>query len=425
MVKSTSKKTHLKVNNDLELDFNNASISKKNRKSKSMKDSSSPIVKKRRVSNYLKSSRRKASASRRKVSDSRRKVLDARKKASDARRKGSGSRRKSSDSRRRISNTRRKTSDTRRRASDSRAGASDAKRKTAGRHSLKSKASVMSSVAKREALASSSRGKALSQNPGFSLKVKAMKRPSPGSNKKSRSRFKRSSATSENKISQKMVRTKDAPKKDTNGDDKSQTIYTCLDDASIQFINSNLLLEYRFLWRFLYSSQTHSRSLEELKSRVMYKGPTILVVRDTEGNVFGAHASTSWCDTDYTWVGNGECFLFSIKPKMTVFHSTGKDKNFQTMSDELLAMGGSRGNFGLFLNSDLSSGSSSGNIETFHTDTFQLTREAEFGIDHVEVWGLGPEPDEAEERSRAVPREPNWEIRGGHVDLDDLESQLI
>ena len=41
-------------------------------------------------------------------------------------------------------------------------------------------------------------------------------------------------------------------------------------------------------------------------SRVMYKGPTVLVVKDTEGNVFGAHASTSWCDTQGGWVGNGE-----------------------------------------------------------------------------------------------------------------------
>ena len=44
---------------------------------------------------------------------------------------------------------------------------------------------------------------------------------------------------------------------------------------------------------------------------------------------------------------------------------------------------------------------------------------------HAQVWGLGPEPDEAEERSRAAPRQPNWETRGGHVDLDDLESQLM
>ena len=41
------------------------------------------------------------------------------------------------------------------------------------------------------------------------------------------------------------------------------------------------------------------------------------------------------------------------------------------------------------------------------------------------MWGLGPEPDEAEERSSVKPRQSNWDTRGGHVDLDDLESQLM
>ena len=41
------------------------------------------------------------------------------------------------------------------------------------------------------------------------------------------------------------------------------------------------------------------------------------------------------------------------------------------------------GNFGLVLNRDLSGGSSSGNIDTFHT--IQLSRGAEFEIEHVEV----------------------------------------
>ena len=66
-------------------------------------------------------------------------------------------------------------------------------------------------------------------------------------------------------------------------------------------------------------------------------------MKDTEGNVFGAHASTSWCDTEGGWVGNGECFIFSIQPKMAVFHSTGKDENFQLMTGEHLAMGGNPG----------------------------------------------------------------------------------
>ena len=85
---------------------------------------------------------------------------------------------------------------------------------------------------------------------------------------------------------------------------------------SILFINTNLLLEYRKNWRFLYSSASHDKSLAEMSSRICYNGPTILVVKvcrwiegkneknsyflakDTEGNVFGAHASTSWIDTE-------------------------------------------------------------------------------------------------------------------------------
>ena len=39
----------------------------------------------------------------------------------------------------------------------------------------------------------------------------------------------------------------------------------------------------------------------------------------------------------------GECFLFSIQPKMAVFHSSGKDENFQMLTEEHLAMGGSPG----------------------------------------------------------------------------------
>jgi len=121
------------------------------------------------------------------------------------------------------------------------------------------------------------------------------------------------------------------------------------------------LLEYRKNWRFLYSTLSHGRSLDEMVSKISYKGPTIMVIKDTDGNMFGAHASTSWCDTEGGWVGNGEysvkniiviiimflgeCFIFSIQPKMAIFHSTGKDENFQMLSKDLLALGGQPGNF--------------------------------------------------------------------------------
>lgn len=196
---------------------------------------------------------------------------------------------------------------------------------------------------------------------------------------------------------------------------------SCLDNASILFINTNLLLEYRKNWRFLYSSANHSP--EEMTSKIFYKGPTILVVKDTQGNIFGAHASTSWIDTQGGWVGNGESFIFSISPKMAIFHSTGKDENYQMLTSELLAMGGQSGNFGLQLGTSLESGASSGHIQTFNT--IQLTQDAEFQIEHVEVWGLGPEPNEETERSNTQPRRPNMETRGGAVDMLDLESQIM
>ena len=286
MVKSKSNKMHLEVNNDLELDFNNATISKRNRKA-----SSTPMRRKRKDSKNLKSSRiiskklnrmtakkgssfnskrrmppilingkrvptkalkmssgpkisgrknvsrsrrgasnsrRKAStsrkeavSSRRKASASRRKVSDSRRKASDARRRGSQSRRRTSDSKRRASDSRRKASDARRRASDSRRNASDARRKLSGRHSMKGLPFVMPSVAKKEAFAAaaSSRRKTpkmSSPHPGFSLKIRAKKMPSSGVDKKSRSIRKR-------------VR---FAKKGTNGDDKSETIYMPIQQAS-------------------------------------------------------------------------------------------------------------------------------------------------------------------------------------------------
>jgi len=86
-------------------------------------------------------------------------------------------------------------------------------------------------------------------------------------------------------------------------------------------------------------------------------------------------------------------------------------------------MGGRPGNFGLELDGDLGSGRSSGSVDTFHS--IQMTQDASFDIDHVEVWGLGPPVDSDEERQKVQPRQPNLNIRDGAVDEDDLMSQLM
>ena len=59
MVKSKSNKMHLEINNDLELDVNNASVSRRNRKPKK---SSSPIKRNKKVSFKLKTPKMMSSA---------------------------------------------------------------------------------------------------------------------------------------------------------------------------------------------------------------------------------------------------------------------------------------------------------------------------------------------------------------------------
>ncbi len=62
-------------------------------------------------------------------------------------------------------------------------------------------------------------------------------------------------------------------------------------------------------------------------------------------------------------------------------------------------------------------------METFDLPDGKLP--SEFPVDHVEVWGLGPETDSATERAKLHVRKPNLEIRGGEADMGDLMDQIM
>ena len=114
-----------------------------------------------------------------------------------------------------------------------------------------------------------------------------------------------------------------------------------LDQASLLFLNTNVLLDLRKEWRFLFSSEKHDKNWDTFFSRIELKGPTIVVVKSSEGNMFGMFTSTSWANCGGGWIGNGDSFIFAIKPKMAVFYATGKDDNIlHCSSDYGLAMGG-------------------------------------------------------------------------------------
>ncbi|GMF25587.1 unnamed protein product [Phytophthora fragariaefolia] len=148
-------------------------------------------------------------------------------------------------------------------------------------------------------------------------------------------------------------------------------------------------------WFQIYSIEANGSSLETLLILAKKQSPTLLVVKDAEGNVFGGFASDEW-HRAFHYYGTGESFLFTFANSSTAggfmkYQWSRKNSYFMLCSDESLIMGGG-GNFGLFLDSDLSRGTS-GACETYNSPP--LTTSQEFSCVHVELWGFttGDKPD--------------------------------
>lgn len=200
-----------------------------------------------------------------------------------------------------------------------------------------------------------------------------------------------------------------------------------LDEASILFLNTNILLELRKEWRFLYSTKTFDRSFDLLVNKIVYQGPTLVVIKTVEGFLIGAFASTSWCNTPGSgWSGNGDSYVFSIKPRMSIFYSTGKDDHFLHLDSTsgMMGLGGRVGRFGLGLDSSLEKVTYHEEVDTFDLPGNLFGGATSFQVEHLEVWGLGPQPDPSQERDRTQVRRPNVDVRGGQVDMDDLLGQI-
>jgi hypothetical protein len=145
-----------------------------------------------------------------------------------------------------------------------------------------------------------------------------------------------------------------------------------------------------------------------------YPGPTLIVIKDEDGNIFGGFTSTEW-KTSKSFYGGEDSFIFTFYPYASVLRVRhGGSKNYQYLCDKDrhprmlhgLGFGGDLDYTRLFLSSDLSAagctrrasgltyemgaiGAAGGEVETFTPNV-------------IEVFGLGGiAADEMQARRKA------------------------
>ncbi|OEL28116.1 TLD domain-containing protein 1 [Dichanthelium oligosanthes] len=119
---------------------------------------------------------------------------------------------------------------------------------------------------------------------------------------------------------------------------------------------------------------------------------TVLIVKDTEGSVYGGYASQPW-ERHSDFYGDMKTFLFKLYPQASIFRPTGANRNLQwcaiNFSSENIpngiGFGGQPHHFGLFLSANFDQGHS------FTCSTFTsppLSKTNRFRPEIIECWGI-------------------------------------
>jgi len=181
-------------------------------------------------------------------------------------------------------------------------------------------------------------------------------------------------------------------------------IKTSLSLLQILFLNSQLPHEMRHLWRPLFNTDVHGESFSKFTGCISNQGPTIIVVWDDQGWVFGGFATDTWT-LGPKFCGKPETFLFHLHPKMNIYDSTPYNSNYQyfnlkqkTMPNGL-GMGGQLDYFGFWIDSEFGVLKTSPTCSTYHSP--QLGQ-LEGKIVKLEVFGVGDLKEEDIEAGTSV-----------------------
>ncbi|XP_053404919.1 GTPase-activating protein skywalker-like [Mercenaria mercenaria] len=147
----------------------------------------------------------------------------------------------------------------------------------------------------------------------------------------------------------------------------------------------------------LYTSEEHGTSLVTLYQRVENHQPTIIVIKTTQDEVFGAFCSTCWRDRRQksqllSYFGTGETFLFTLWPEKKKYEWVGLTQEnipntasmFQAGDRTILTVGGGHGE-AISLDENLLHCRSE-KCDTFNNEP--LSKSEDFQCKVVEVYGF-------------------------------------
>ncbi|XP_076901239.1 uncharacterized protein LOC143555601 isoform X2 [Bidens hawaiensis] len=146
-------------------------------------------------------------------------------------------------------------------------------------------------------------------------------------------------------------------------------------------------------WKLLYHSSLNGLSFNTFLGNISNaEGPTVLIIKDKEGYIYGGYASQPW-ERHADFYGDMKSFLFQLYPKASIYRPTGANNNIQWCavnfsSDSIpngIGFGGRAGHFNLFISSNFDSG------HTFTGPTFNnpcLSNNNHIYPDVIECWGI-------------------------------------
>ncbi|XP_015037841.2 oxidation resistance protein 1 isoform X15 [Drosophila pseudoobscura] len=140
-----------------------------------------------------------------------------------------------------------------------------------------------------------------------------------------------------------------------------------------------------YSWSLIFSTSQHGFALNSLyRKMARLESPVLIVIEDTDNNVFGALTSCSLHVSDHFY-GTGESLLYKFNPSFKVFHWTGENMYFIKGNMESLSIGAGDGRFGLWLDGDLNQGRSQ-SCSTYGNEP--LAPQEDFVIKTLECWAF-------------------------------------